>query len=73
MDGYGRLHDIPSQEMSRLADYFVVCGIDRDSKNGKNSFYRSQLCVLQRELLCKHRTPLEIFGVSYQTAFVVEF
>lgn len=36
--GYGRLHDIPSQEMSRLADYFVVCGIDRDSKNGKKSF-----------------------------------
>lgn len=34
VDGYGRLHDIPSQEMSRLADYFAVAGIDRDSKNG---------------------------------------
>ena len=39
--GYGRLHDIPSQEMSRLADYFAVCGIDRDSKNGEKVFERS--------------------------------
>lgn len=69
MDGYGRLHDIPAQEMSRLADYFIVAGIDRDSKNGKKYSDRSQLCVSLLELLYKHCTPLEIFGVSYETYF----
>ena len=51
--------------MSRLADYFVVCGIDRDSKNGKMYFVGSRLRLLQPEMLWKHLTPLEVSRVSY--------
>ena len=38
VDGYGCLHETVFRDMSRLADYFVIAGIDRDSKNGKKTF-----------------------------------
>lgn len=66
MDGYGRLHDIPSKEMSRLADYFIVAGIDRDSKNGKKYTNSSQQCLPARTVAQTSHASGN-FRVSYQT------
>ena len=55
--------------MSRLADYFVVCGIDRDLKNGKVSFGRSQLMRLAEKTVVQTSHASGNFGLAYQTCF----